>query len=269
MTRSAGSPRGSARFQRMRWMYRTAFLLLLTVLVPSGQMVWAQADTGSLYYVTDREATITFADDTTRTYVHPGFREPIMVLPGHDDVPSGWLRVRTLDGAHGFIRSDAVSNIWIRVSKSEQTLHVYRGRDLIFDWPTDLGYNFFADKVKRGSAAEPDHWRTPEGEFFVVAKNPQSQFHRAFVLNYPNARNAERGLEEGLISEAEYDAITTAEAQFRVPPMSTALGGFIEIHGDGTGIRSNWTQGCIAITNTQVNTLWDMIQVGTPVLIEP
>ncbi len=253
----------------MHWTYRTAFLLLVATIVLPGRGVLAQADAGSLYYVVDRSAAITFADDTTRTYVHPGFREPLMVLPGPGQTPGGWLSVRTLDGAHGLIRASAVSNIWVRVSKSEQTLHVYRGRELIYDWPTDLGYNFFADKVKRGSSAEPDHWRTPEGEFFVVAKNPRSQFHRAFVLNYPNAKNAQRGFEEGLISDAEYEAITSAEAQFRVPPMSTALGGFIEIHGDGTGIRSNWTQGCIAITNTQMNTLWDMIQVGTPVLIEP
>lgn len=253
----------------MHRMYRSAFLLFLVAFTLPAGNVFAQADAGNLYYVTQRGAALTFSDDTTRTYVHPRFREPLMVLPGTSNVPSGWHAVRTLDGAHGLIRSEAVSNIWIRVSKSKQTLHVYRGRQLIHDWPTDLGYNFFADKVKRGSSAEPDHWRTPEGEFHVVAKNPRSQFHKAFVLNYPNARNAERGLADGLISEAEYDAITSAEAQFLVPPMSTALGGFIEIHGDGTGIRSNWTQGCIAITNAQINTLWDMIQVGTPVLIEP
>jgi murein L,D-transpeptidase YafK len=139
---------------------------------------------------------------------------------------------------------------------------------LVMQVPADFGYNAFADKVRQGSSANPDHWRTPEGAFFVVKKNPSSKFHKAFVLNYPTAEDADRGLRQGLISRQQHDAIVEAEDSFTLPPMSTALGGMIEIHGDGTGVSSNWTQGCVAIHNTHMDAIWSMIEVGAPVIIE-
>jgi lipoprotein-anchoring transpeptidase ErfK/SrfK len=54
----------------------------------------------------------------------------------------------------------------------------------------------------------------------------------------------------------------------RMPPMNTELGGWVEIHGDGTGAATNWTRGCVAVTNDDMNTLWWWTQVGTPVLVE-
>jgi len=204
--------------------------------------------------------------DTTRAYVHLKLREPLYVLK---DQENGWKEVRTLDGANGVVRTDKLSNVWIRISKTEQTLYAYQGGHLIARLPTDLGYNFFADKERRGDRADPDHWRTPEGQFFVASKNPNSQFYKAFVLNYPNTEDAERGLRDSLISQSQYDAIVLAERSMTMPLMNTELGGYIEIHGDGTGDRTNWTQGCIAIQNEELDRLWDLIVVGTPVLIDP
>jgi len=174
-----------------------------------------------------------------------------------------------MDGANGQVHTSVLSNVWIRISKQNQTLYVYRGSALIARYATDLGYNFFADKERRGTSAEPDHWRTPEGEFYVVSKNPKSEFYRALVLNYPNGEDAERGKKRGLITDADYDSIIQADREFRMPPMNTNLGGFIEIHGDGTGRRSNWTRGCIALQNDQIDRLWDLVEIGTPVLIDP
>lgn len=219
---------------------------------------------GEVYYTVDRNVTLFHAGDTTRAYLHLGMREPVYVT----DRNGGWSRVRTFDGANGQVRSGQLSNVWLRIVKSTQTLYVYAGSDLINTYPTDLGYNFFSDKEKRGSQADPDHWRTPEGTFFVSSKNASSQFHKALVLNYPNAEDGERGLREGLITEAEFAAIVEAEHSYANPPMSTNLGGWIEIHGDGTGKRSNWTQGCIALTNAQIDALWDRVRIGTPVVIE-
>jgi len=221
---------------------------------------------GEVYYTVDHQTTLFHVDDTTRAYLHLRFREPVYVMSRVDSL---WNRVQTFDGANGLVRSDQLSNVWIRVVKSTQTLYVYNGKDLVGVYPTDLGYNFFADKEKRGSMAEPDHWRTPDGAFFVTAKNENSQYHRALVLNYPNAEDAERGLKDGLITEDEYRSIVDAEHSYRMPPMSTGLGGWIEIHGDGTGKRENWTQGCIAIMNVHIDAIWDWVEVGTPVLIDP
>ena len=155
------------------------------------------------------------------------------------------------------------------MEKSSQTVYVFKGERILERYPADLGTNFFADKERRGSVREPDHWRTPDGVFFVVRKNPYSKFYKALVLNYPNAEDAERGLASGLISKAQHDAIISAENDFRMPPMNTALGGWIEIHGDGTGARSNWTQGCIAVENGHMDELWRWVEVGTPVFVVP
>lgn len=222
-------------------------------------------DDAGLFYAVRSEATIYSRSDTTRPYVSLGLREPVHLLASD----SAWAEVRTADGARGLIRTGDISNVWIRISKKSQTLFVYRGDELIRRMPADLGYNFFSDKEKRGSPEDPDHWRTPDGVFYVVRKNPASQFHRAFVLNYPNREDAVRGLHDDLISPSEYRQILRADSLFSMPPMTTALGGWIEIHGDGTGRRANWTQGCIAIENDIIDRLWDVIHVGTPVLIEP
>jgi lipoprotein-anchoring transpeptidase ErfK/SrfK len=50
--------------------------------------------------------------------------------------------------------------------------------------------------------------------------------------------------------------------------MDTALGGMIEIHGDGTGEARNWTHGCVALHNRDLDRLWHRVNVGTPVVIE-
>lgn len=235
----------------------------LFVLPAVGQAVDSSMD---VYYTTDRSVTLYYASDTTRAYVHLKLREPVYVLEDHDN---GWKSVRTLDGANGLVRSRSLSNVWIRISKTEQTLFAYQGGKLVAKFATDLGYNFFSDKERRGNLADPDHWRTPEGQFFVAAKNPHSQFYKALVLNYPNAEDAERGLRDELITQEQYDAIVLAERTVSMPLMNTELGGYIEIHGDGTGERNNWTQGCIAIVNSELDLIWDLVAVGTPVLIDP
>lgn len=249
-----------------------AFGLLLGVLVvPSRAQSsdMTEMDASTIYYTRGERTVLYHVGDSTRSYLYLKRREPVHFLPDQDPGWNGWRRIRTFDGANGMVRDEDLTNVWLRISKTNQTLYVYRGAHLIDRIPTDLGYNFFADKERRGSNGDPDHWRTPEGEFFVAAKNPGSQFYKAFVLNYPNAEDATRGLEMGLINEDEHASIVAAEKGFRMPPMNTELGGWIEIHGDGTGKRQNWTQGCVAIQNVQMDRLWEIIDVGTPVLITP
>ena len=219
----------------------------------------------AVYYTFLKETTVFAHPDSSRPYLALGFREPVRLV-GEE---GRWSRIRTEDGAQGYVRSHLLSNVWLRVSKKKKTVYLYRGTELVKKVSADLGYNQFSDKEKRGSRRERDHWRTPEGAFYVVAKNPRSQFYKAFVLNYPTVEDADRGLKRGLISEREHAAIVRAQEAFRVPPMSTALGGMIEIHGDGTGSGVNWTQGCVAVENRHMDELWRHVQVGTPVLVEP
>jgi hypothetical protein len=238
---------------------------LLLALCAATALAQPAAENLDLYYAVRRQATLYAGADSSRPYARLRFREPVYLLQreGH------WSRVKTLDGVQGYVPAQAISNTWLRVSKEAQTLYVYEGIRLVKEIPVDLGYNYFADKERRGSQTEPDHWRTPDGTFFIVRKNAQSKFYKALVLNYPTSDDAERGLRQGLIGRAEYEAIVQAERNFEMPPMHTELGGMIEIHGAGTGARSNWTQGCIAVRNVHIDDLWDLVEVGTPVLIEP
>lgn len=219
---------------------------------------------GSVHYVTVPRATVYSAPDSGRAYVSLGFRETVRQL-GRE---GRWAYVRTGDGARGYVPAAQLSNVWIRVVKHRRTLYLYRGARLIDEVPIDLGFNGFADKEQRGSQTNPDDWRTPEGSFFIANKNSRSQFYKALVLNYPAAEDAQRGLEQGLISRSEHGAIVQAEAEYRMPPMNTALGGWIEIHGRGTGARTDWTQGCVAIRDEDIDRLWRHVEVGTPVLVE-
>jgi len=224
----------------------------------------ANPDNYPVVYPVDSKLVLFSEADEEFPFLEVAMREPLFVI-GSD---SEWLHVKTTGGATGYVREDSVSNYWIRISKTERTVRVYRGDELFRTLPADLAINFFSNKSRRGGKESMDHWRTPEGVFYIVSKNPDSQFHRAFVLNYPGIEDASRGLRNGLISKSEHDQIVRADERFEMPPMFTTLGGFIEIHGDGTGARTNWTRGCVALRNDDIDELWDVIRVGTPVVIE-
>ena len=109
--------------------------------------------------------------------------------------------------------------------------------------------------------------KTPEGEFYVFAKNARSKFYLSLGLSYPNIKAAERGLKDEIISREEYDAILEAIKEKRTPPQKTALGGEIYIHGGG--IETDWTKGCIALRNGEMKEIFELISVGAKVKILP
>ena len=171
-------------------------------------------------------------------------------------------------GTRGYVRASDLSNVWIRIDKSDRSMYVYRGAELIRTLPADMSMSD-GDKVRRSGRDEQEHWRTPEGIFHVVRLNDRSQYYRAFVLSYPNPEHALRGLEDGIITQDQYEAIVRADAAGVSPPMGTRLGGLIEVHGSGSGRREAWTRGCVAMRNVHMDDLWEYVQVGTPVVIEP
>jgi murein L,D-transpeptidase YafK len=101
----------------------------------------------------------------------------------------------------------------------------------------------------------------------VCIKNPHSQYLLSLGINYPNSVDAARGLEAGLISQAEHDRIVRAEKRGVCPPWNTRLGGEIFIHGRGAG--SDWTLGCVALDDDAMRRLFAEVEVGTPVHIAP
>ena len=224
------------------------------------------------YYVTARLAALREAPSDRAALVETlRIRDGVRVLDeGSDAAPdadgAGWRLVQA-GAQRGYVRADAISNVWIRVDKSERTVYVYRGDRLVRELAADVSRSD-EDKIRRSRLGESEHYRMPEGVFFVCRKNDASQYYRAFVVSYPNPEHAARGLEQGLITQRQYDAIVRADREGREPPMGTRLGGLIEIHGNGSGRRRAWTRGCVALRNVHMDELWDYVEVGTPIVIE-
>jgi len=88
-------------------------------------------------------------------------------------------------------------------------------------------------------------------------------------LSYPNAEDARRGLQQGLVDWQTYREIIRALNNLEIPPQRTALGGGIGIHGgDVEAFGDNWTWGCIGLTNKDVEEIYEYVEVGTKVIIK-
>jgi murein L,D-transpeptidase YafK len=149
----------------------------------------------------------------------------------------------------------------IVVKKAKRRLLLFSAGKLVRTYRIGLGVSPVGDKVRAGDR------RTPEGEFYIFTKNDKSAFYLSLGLSYPNTTHAERGLRDGLITRAQYDAITRALRAKKTPLQNTHLGGDIYIHGNGA--QSDWTWGCVALENEDIRELFNAVSVGTLVIIEP
>jgi murein L,D-transpeptidase YafK len=149
----------------------------------------------------------------------------------------------------------------VYVYKDRRRLLVFEDDILIRDFPVALGSTPVGDKRKRGDGC------TPEGEFAVCLKNAVSKYNKSLWLNYPGPKHAEEALLSGLLSYREYLSIIGAHKKMQRPPWTTSLGGGICIHGGGA--HEDWTEGCVALYNFDMNELFKIVKTGTPVLILP
>ena len=149
----------------------------------------------------------------------------------------------------------------IQVFKARRQLELRADGQVVRVYRIGLGTTPVGPKRRQGDR------RTPEGKYFICNKNPRSQFYLSLQINYPNEQDAVEGLADGVITAAQHDRIVRASRQRRIPPAETRLGGEIFIHGHGSG--SDWTWGCIALDDPEMKELFDVIPIGTPVVIEP
>lgn len=147
------------------------------------------------------------------------------------------------------------------VKKSERKLYVFDGEKLIKTYDIVLGFTPVGDKEKEGDG------KTPEGDFYVFVKNDQSKFYLSLGVSYPSVEDAKRGLNENLISQEEHDSIIVAIKDQKMPPQNTKLGGAIYIHGGG--IIKDWTWGCMALRDQEMKEIFDAVDVGTSITIQP
>jgi murein L,D-transpeptidase YafK len=136
----------------------------------------------------------------------------------------------------------------IIVHKKIRTLELTRAGKVLKSYKVALGSEPVGAKERQG-----DH-RTPEGLYLIDRRNAHSQFHRALHISYPNAAGREHARKLG------------------VPP-----GGDIYIHGlpNGYGFigaahrARDWTDGCVAVTDREIEEIWKRVDNGTPVEIQP
>lgn len=134
----------------------------------------------------------------------------------------------------------------IVVDKSAHTLYLIADGTVTSDFPCDLGYNSARQKLSAGDGA------TPEGKYRiskVIARG--SNYYRALLLDYPNDLDRRRFNDNKSRGVIDNDA---------------RIGGLIEIHGKG-GLGQDWTDGCVAISNGNLDSLMRHVRVGTPVTI--
>jgi murein L,D-transpeptidase YafK len=162
----------------------------------------------------------------------------------------------------------ARNDIWLLVDTSALTIEIKKGEktlEVINDIAIGQGGAGF--KMHRGDNI------TPYGIYRIGWIGEKSNFRRFFGLNYPSAEDAEKALQQGVINQATYDSIITAHRYHQVPPQNTPLGGRIGIHGLGRADAKihktmNWTHGCIALTNGQIDHLSQWVDTGTVVKIK-
>lgn len=133
----------------------------------------------------------------------------------------------------------------IIVVKHKRRLYLLSGNDVIRSYKIDLGFAPVGDKKYEGDG------RTPEGRYFIDRKNPNSDYHLSIGISYPND-----------VDRAE------AAALGKNP------GGDIFIHGRPFLIRffkgrRDWTAGCIAVSNREIEEIYRRVKIGTPIDILP
>jgi murein L,D-transpeptidase YafK len=155
----------------------------------------------------------------------------------------------------------AIQTPEVFVYKEKRRLYVIQSKVLVRDYPVGLGFNPRGDKEREGDG------RTPEGEFSICVKNSTSRFIKSLGLNYPDKKHAERAFFAGLLTPLEFRDILLAVENRAAPPWSTSLGGKIFIHAGGA--HKDWTDGCIALYNSDMEELFQIASVGTTVTIRP
>lgn len=163
--------------------------------------------------------------------------------------------------------AQANNGIWIDVDTTEHTLSVMQGDTIqaVFKNVAIGRYGTTWSKMTKDD-------KTPLGRFRVGWVNEKSRYYRFFGLNYPNLDTAKRALDENRITREIWLSILEAKSIGKTPPQDTPLGGHIGIHGIGRGDQGihheyNWTNGCIALTNEQIDQLSKWIRPGVLVNI--
>jgi hypothetical protein len=166
-------------------------------------------------------------------------------------------------------RPPAPGALALVVHKAKRRLDLLVDGRLVKSYLVNLGLSPLGDKERRGDN------RTPEGDLFVCAKNPKSQFTRFLALAYPSPDHVLRAVVRRGVDGSLGRAVRAAYRRRRsCPPQESALGGAVGIHGRGGWTRTangfhvtDWTWGCLGLRDADILELFDLVSVGTRVRI--
>jgi len=166
-----------------------------------------------------------------------------------------------------FAAASNQTEIWIEVDTSRLQLTVMNaGKVSLLIKGISIG-RFGASRIRmRGSNL------TPIGTFRISSIRNSQRFYKFFGIDYPNRKTADLALQENRIDLVTWKKIIKAIDNNMPVPQDTPLGGHLGIHGIGKGDidvhrRYNWTNGCIALTNEQINQLNRWLKPGMRVTI--
>ncbi len=136
----------------------------------------------------------------------------------------------------------------IIVEKKERKMYLYKNNKVKSIIPVSLGKNPVGTKVQKG-----DH-KTPEGKFWIHRKLCSPKYYRSLCISYPRPEDKKRAAEKGVNPGGDI----TIHAQ----PTWNADG-----KGDSYTLSQNWTEGCVAVTNSAMKQLWYAVREGVPIII--
>lgn len=153
------------------------------------------------------------------------------------------------------------------IDKAAKELTVFVDGRQAARFPASFGIDPLSDKRRINDLA------TPEGLYFITYKKNRTRFFRTLGLSFPNPADAQRGLAAGIVTVEEYRRILDAARRLRPVSCDTGLGCGIAIHGGGVYrqigevTERDWTEGCIALDDRDMEVLFNLCRPADPVLI--
>ena len=136
----------------------------------------------------------------------------------------------------------------IQIWKAQRRLHLTDGERVLLTCRIGLGSQPQGPKCAQGDG------RTPEGRYFICLIKENGKYGRSLGISYPGPADAQAAFREGRIDRRTLDNICAAHNENRRPPWGSPMGGEVYIHEGGSG--SDWTQGCIALDEQDMDVLF-------------
>ena len=179
------------------------------------------------------------------------------------------LRENTLKEAMAEKGLTQLNNVRLIVDRKNFIIELYSDKLLIKTYKATVGKN--SSTVKTSGTDNV----TPIGDYKICSIDTLTRYHKFLRLNYPSDLDAGEALKRGYINKDEFESIMLAINKNECPPKETRLGDKIGIHGIGTyniifknlPFTFNWTNGSIAVSNENIDELYSVVKVGTPVKI--